>query len=138
MVDRVVGARLLKVLAPEEIALALAAADEVATRKANGNRALELRSNGRATRRRVLSAHSIIVIPTTAWWPAALSGVGRKSCATSPRPNVSWPARSTNLTRPRAPRSRLWPQIFRGYGPRPQPRTKIASVYFARSSAMSL
>jgi DNA invertase Pin-like site-specific DNA recombinase len=43
VVDRVVGARLLKMLAPEEIALALAAGDEVATRKANGNRALELR-----------------------------------------------------------------------------------------------
>jgi DNA invertase Pin-like site-specific DNA recombinase len=42
-VDGVVGARLLKVVAPEEITLALVAADEVAARKANGNRALELR-----------------------------------------------------------------------------------------------
>ncbi len=43
VVDRVVGKRLLEVLAPEEIALALAAADEVTARKANHNRALELR-----------------------------------------------------------------------------------------------
>ena len=38
-----VGRRLLEVLAPEEIALALAAADEVTAREANHNRALELR-----------------------------------------------------------------------------------------------
>src|SRR5712692_10795823 len=43
VVDRVVGKRLLEVLAPQEIALALAAADEVTARKANHNRALELR-----------------------------------------------------------------------------------------------
>jgi len=39
----VVVKRLLEALAPEEIALALAAADEVTARKANRNRALELR-----------------------------------------------------------------------------------------------
>ena len=43
VVDRVVGKRLLEVLAPQEIALALAATDEVTARKANHNRALELR-----------------------------------------------------------------------------------------------
>lgn len=43
VVDRVVGKRLLEVIAPPEIALALAAADEVTARKANHNRALELR-----------------------------------------------------------------------------------------------
>jgi DNA invertase Pin-like site-specific DNA recombinase len=43
VVDRLVAARLLDALAPEEIALALAAADEVSARKANRNRALELR-----------------------------------------------------------------------------------------------
>ena len=43
VVDRAVGARFLEVLAPEEIALALAAADEVTARKANRNRSLELR-----------------------------------------------------------------------------------------------
>lgn len=43
VVDRKVGARLLEVLAPEEVALALAAADEVTARRSNRNRALELR-----------------------------------------------------------------------------------------------
>src|ERR1700758_4148174 len=43
VVDRMVGKRLLEVLAPQEIALALAAADEVTARKTNHNRALELR-----------------------------------------------------------------------------------------------
>ena len=43
VVDRMVGKRLLEVLAPQEIALALAASDEVTARKANHNRALELR-----------------------------------------------------------------------------------------------
>jgi hypothetical protein len=43
VVDRAVGARFLEVLAPAEIALALAAADEVTARKANRNRSLELR-----------------------------------------------------------------------------------------------
>jgi DNA invertase Pin-like site-specific DNA recombinase len=43
VVDRMVGQRLLEVLAPQEIALALAAADEVTARKTNHNRALELR-----------------------------------------------------------------------------------------------
>jgi excisionase family DNA binding protein len=43
VVDRVVSKRLLEVLLPQEIALALAAADEVTARKANHNRALELR-----------------------------------------------------------------------------------------------
>lgn len=43
MVDEVVVQRLLQVVAPEEIALALAAADEVADRHARSRRALELR-----------------------------------------------------------------------------------------------
>jgi hypothetical protein len=43
MVDEVVAQRLLQVVAPEEIALALAAADEVADRHARSRRALELR-----------------------------------------------------------------------------------------------
>jgi DNA invertase Pin-like site-specific DNA recombinase len=43
MVDEVVASRLLQVVAPEEIALALAAADEVADRHARSRRALELR-----------------------------------------------------------------------------------------------
>jgi DNA invertase Pin-like site-specific DNA recombinase len=42
MVDEVVAQRLLQVVAPEEIALALAAADEVADRHARSRRALEL------------------------------------------------------------------------------------------------
>jgi Recombinase zinc beta ribbon domain/Helix-turn-helix domain len=43
MVDEVVVRRLLQVVAPEEITLALAAADEVADRHARSRRALELR-----------------------------------------------------------------------------------------------
>jgi DNA invertase Pin-like site-specific DNA recombinase len=43
IVDSVVGKRLVEVLAPQEIALALAAADEVTARKVNHARALELR-----------------------------------------------------------------------------------------------
>jgi hypothetical protein len=43
MVDEVVAHRFLQVVAPEEIALALAAADEVADRQARSHRALELR-----------------------------------------------------------------------------------------------
>ena len=43
MVDEVVAHRLLQVVAPEEIALALAAADEVTDRQARSRRALELR-----------------------------------------------------------------------------------------------
>lgn len=43
IVDEVVAPRLLQVVAPEEIALALAAADEVADRHARSRRALELR-----------------------------------------------------------------------------------------------
>jgi hypothetical protein len=42
-VDEVIARRLLQVVAPEEIALALAAADEVADRYARSRRALELR-----------------------------------------------------------------------------------------------
>ena len=44
VIDGVVTQRLLQVMAPEEIALALAAADEVADRHARGRRALELRA----------------------------------------------------------------------------------------------
>ena len=43
MVDELVAGRLLKALAPEEIALALAAADEFADRRPRSDRALELR-----------------------------------------------------------------------------------------------
>ena len=43
VVDELVARRLLKALAPEEIALALAAADEFADRRARSDRALELR-----------------------------------------------------------------------------------------------
>ena len=43
VVDELVARRLLHALAPEEIALALAAADEVQARRARSNRALELR-----------------------------------------------------------------------------------------------
>lgn len=42
VVDAAVGARLLEVVAPEQIALALAAADEVADRRARSTRAMEL------------------------------------------------------------------------------------------------
>jgi DNA invertase Pin-like site-specific DNA recombinase len=44
VIDGVVTQRLLQVMAPEEIALALAAADEVADRHARSHRALELRA----------------------------------------------------------------------------------------------
>jgi DNA invertase Pin-like site-specific DNA recombinase len=44
VIDGVVTQRLLQVMAPEEIALALAAADEVADRHARSRRALELRA----------------------------------------------------------------------------------------------
>jgi DNA invertase Pin-like site-specific DNA recombinase len=43
VVDELVARRLLEALAPEEIALALAAADEVADRRARSTRAIELR-----------------------------------------------------------------------------------------------
>lgn len=43
MVDELIARRLLEALAPEEIALALAAADEVADRRARSTRAVELR-----------------------------------------------------------------------------------------------
>jgi len=43
MVDEVVAHRFLQVVAPEEIALALAAADEVTDRQARSQRALQLR-----------------------------------------------------------------------------------------------
>ncbi len=43
VVDELIGRRLLEALAPEEIALALAAADEVADRRARSTRAVELR-----------------------------------------------------------------------------------------------
>jgi excisionase family DNA binding protein len=43
VVDELVARRLLQALAPQEIALALAAADEVQARRARSNRALELR-----------------------------------------------------------------------------------------------
>ena len=43
VVDELVTARLLQALAPEQIALALAATDEVTERRARANRALELR-----------------------------------------------------------------------------------------------
>ena len=43
MVDELVARRLLEALAPQEIKLALAAADEVADRRARSTRAVELR-----------------------------------------------------------------------------------------------
>jgi excisionase family DNA binding protein len=43
VIDELIAQRLLAVLAPQEIALALAAADEVQTRRARSTRALELR-----------------------------------------------------------------------------------------------
>ena len=43
MVDELVAGRLLEALAPRQIKLALAAADEVADRRARSTRAVELR-----------------------------------------------------------------------------------------------
>jgi hypothetical protein len=78
-VDQVVAARLLQVLGPQEVALALAAADEVAERRVRATRASELVLERARLKPIGLSARSTRANPRTAWWLAALRAAGKPS-----------------------------------------------------------
>jgi DNA invertase Pin-like site-specific DNA recombinase len=78
-VDELIARRLLQALAPQEIALALRAADELQDRRARSDRALQLRSSGPATRPSAPSARSTAASLITASLPAASKTAGRRS-----------------------------------------------------------
>jgi hypothetical protein len=132
VVERAVAERLLAAVAPDQIALALTAADTVADRRGRATRAVELRVERAATTPRAPSAPSISATPTTGSSLAPSSRAGRPSCASSPTPKPSSPATPSSPHRPRAPTSRRWPATCRACGPRPPPRTVIASGCCAR------
>jgi hypothetical protein len=102
VVDQLVTSRLLQALAPEQIALALAATDEVQERRTRANRALELRVEraryeaGRAER--VFTPAS----PTTASSPAASRPAGRANSANSKTPRPNSPSTPCPPPNPRA------------------------------------
>ena len=92
-VDELVARRLLAALAPEEIALALAAADEVSERRARSDRALQLRVERARYDAVRASARFTPASPRTASSPAASRPAGRPSSANSPTPRPSSPSR---------------------------------------------
>jgi hypothetical protein len=78
-VDDAVAERLLDALNPEEVALALAAADEVADRRAAAAGPPSWPWSGPATRPTGPSGPSTPASRRTAWWPAAWSPAGSRA-----------------------------------------------------------
>ena len=133
VIDKLVARRVLQALAPQEIALALNAADEVQDRRVRSNRALELRVERAATTPRVPSAPFTSATPTTGWSPAASRTAGRRSSRNSTTPRPSSPS-TPPLTRPspRASSSRRSRGTCPRSGRRPPPTTATASGCYAR------
>ena len=117
---------LLEALAPDQIALAVAAVGQLERKPRR------LSTNGRssasapATRPSGRGDNTTPWNQRTAWWPARSSGSGRRSCAKprqSSRPTppgkankrVRWPTRN-------APRCSAWPRTCCGYGRPPRRR----------------
>jgi DNA invertase Pin-like site-specific DNA recombinase len=137
VIDGVVTQRLLQVVAPEEIALALAAADEVADRHARSRRALELR----AERARYEAARAerafhhcdpdnrLVARSLEPRWEAQLKELAEGS--------GSAPVTRERVQCRRGRRSKRLRGICPGSGPLPRRRRRIASVWCARWSQTS-
>ena len=132
VVDELVARRLLKALAPEEIALALP--PPTSTRTAA--RALTVcsgyGSSARATRPSAPSARFTPASRITAWSPAASRTAGRRSCAISKTRRPSSPSTSCPAASHRASSSRRSRATYPPYGPPGAPRTVTASGCCAR------
>jgi len=136
-VDELVASRLLAALAPEEIALALAAAEEVTERRARSNRALELRVEPASMKRRAPSARSTPATPRTASSRAASRHAGRPSSASSQETKRSSPSTPIPPRSPRARRSRRSRPTCPHCRPRRRLQRRTANGCYARSSATS-
>ena len=93
VVEQAVAERLLAAVAPEQIALALTAADTVADRARARPAPSSCASSAPATTPPAPSAPFTSATPTTGSSRAASSRAGKPSCASSPTPRPSSPAR---------------------------------------------
>ena len=140
-VDELVTRRLLEALAPEEIALALSAADELQDRRARANRAVELRVERarddavraeRAFHACAPSARSTPATLRTGSSPAASRTAGSRSCASYKTPRPSSPNTPFQRRSPRASRSRRSRATCLRCGPPTQHPIATASACCAR------
>ena len=132
VVDELVAGRVLAALEPREIKLALAAADEVADRRARSTRAVELRVE-RARYEAIRAERAFHACePENRWSPAASRRAGSRSYASSPKPRPNSPSRTSRGPSPRASSSRRSPATSRSCGPHRQPPSAIASGCCAR------
>jgi DNA invertase Pin-like site-specific DNA recombinase len=129
VIEQAVAERLLQAVAPEQIALALKAADTVArARPARSSCA----SSAPATTPSAPSAPSTNATPTTGSSRATWNRAGRPSCASSPTPKPSSLARPPSPRRPPVPTSRRSLATSRASGPRRRRHTATASACCAR------
>ena len=111
VVDELIARRLLEALAPEEIALALAAADEVTDRRARSTRAVELRVERARYDASAPSARSTPASPRTGSSPAASRPAGSTKLQRAHRGGSR--ARRAEHARRRSPRASRSRQLAR-------------------------
>ena len=117
-VDELVAGRLLAALAPEEIAVALAAADEVSERRARSDRALELRvERARYDAARAERAFHACEPENRLVASQPRDPLGDKSSANSLTPRPSSPSRPRHGRSPHASSSRRSRVTCPRYGP---------------------
>jgi DNA invertase Pin-like site-specific DNA recombinase len=127
LVEQAVAERLLAAVAPDQITLALTAADTVADRRGRATRAVELR----AERARYEAARAERAFhqcdPDNRLVARSLESAGKPNSASSPTPTPNSPARPRSPRRRRAPTSKRSPATSRACGPQSRPRTATAS-----------
>jgi DNA invertase Pin-like site-specific DNA recombinase len=110
VVDELIARGLLDALAPEEMALALAAADEHADRRARSDRVYQLRVERARYEAIRAERASTPASRTIASSPAASKTAGSRSGANSKTPRPNWPSTSCRAQSPRVSRSRRSPE----------------------------
>ena len=138
-VDDAVAERLLDALNPEEVALALAAADEVADRRRRAHPAPSWPSSGPATKPTAPSEPSTPANRRTAWSPAAWRPAGRHETG-HPRRGRKGASRYPRSHRRRCPSGPTWkpsPPTCPHCGTRPPPPPGTANGCCAPSSPTS-
>ena len=127
-VDDAVAGVLLDALTPEQVALALSAADEVAGRTSGSAGPPSSRSNARGMRPTAPSAPFAPASRRTGWSPGAWRPAGKPGSPPSPRPGSRWRPPASRCRR--CPAGQSWrnsPPTCRGCGAPPKPAAKTAS-----------
>ena len=129
-IDRIVAARLLQVLSPEEVALALAAA--LGMRPPGAAAPASWLGSGPATKPLEPSEHSTPVNQRTAWSHAAWKTAGRANWPWWRKLRPRWPVPEPHSRRCHRERTwKRWRATCQPCGQHPPPRPKIVSGCYA-------